>query len=57
MDLGCFDISGCGCLGDGNVISEEGGLLQMKETRDLSCQEKSRPKLQPGEVWGIAVEA
>jgi hypothetical protein len=28
----------------------------MEETRDLSCQ-KSRLKLQPGEVWGVAVEA
>jgi hypothetical protein len=54
MDFGCFDIPGCGCLGDDNVISEEGDLLQMEETRDLSCQ-KSRLKLQPGEVWGVAV--
>jgi hypothetical protein len=37
MDSGCFDISGCACLGDGYVISEESGWLQMKETRDLSC--------------------
>jgi hypothetical protein len=56
MDLGCIDIPGCGYLGDGNVMREEGDLLQMKETRDLSCQ-KSRLKLQPGEVWDIAVEA
>jgi hypothetical protein len=56
MDSGCFDIPGCGCLGDDNVISEEGDLLQVKETRGLSCQ-KSRLKLQPGEVWGVAVEA
>jgi hypothetical protein len=30
MDLDCLDIPGCGFLGDGNVISDEGALLQMK---------------------------